>query len=91
MLMLLGLVVFLERGTLSLLHSLLFAFASEATQHVLGLFPSLVFKLLSSRPTCLTAQPLSCCLARHSIARLAKAAFLTDFLVVMPDPALKLS
>jgi hypothetical protein len=88
----LGLVVFLGRGTLPLLHSLLFAFASEATLLVPGLFLSLVFKLLASRPTSLTAQPLSCCLARrHSIARLAKAAFLAHFLVYIPDAALKMS
>ena len=91
MLLLLGLVVFLGRGTLSLLHSLLFAFASEVTLLVLGLFLSLVFKLLASRPTSLTAQPLTCCLARHSIARLANAAFLTHFLVYIPDAALKLA
>jgi hypothetical protein len=38
MLLLLGLVALLRQGTLSLLHSLLFAFAFEATQLVLGLF-----------------------------------------------------
>jgi hypothetical protein len=44
MLLLLGVVVFLGRGTLSLLHSLLFAFAFEATLLVLGLFLPLLFK-----------------------------------------------
>jgi hypothetical protein len=58
---------------------------------VLGLFLSLVFKLLASCPISLTTQPLFCCLARHRIARLAKAAFLTHFLVYIPDTALKLS
>jgi hypothetical protein len=91
MLLLLGLVGFLGQGTLSLLHSLLFAFALEATLLVLGLFLSLVFKLLAPRPTSLSAQPLSCCLARHSIERVARPTFLTHFLVSTPDPALKLS
>jgi hypothetical protein len=90
MLLLLVFVVFLGRGTPSLLHSLLFAFAFEATVLVLGLFLPLVFKLLASRPTSLTAQPLSCFLA-PSIARDAKTAFLTHFLVYIPDAALKLS
>jgi hypothetical protein len=90
MLLHLGLVVFLGRGTLSLLHSLLFAFAFEATLLVLGLFLSLLFKLLVSRPTSLTAQPMSCCLA-PSIARVANPTFLAHFLVSMPDAALKLS
>jgi hypothetical protein len=90
MLLLVGLVAFLGRGTLSLLHSLLFAFALEATLRVLGLFLSLLFELLVSRPTSLTAQPMSCCLA-PSVARVAEPAFLTHFLVSMPDPALKLS
>ncbi len=89
MLLLLGLAVFLGRGTLSLLHSPLFAFAVKATLLELGLFLSLVFMLLASRPTSLTAQPLSCCIARHSIARLAKAAFLAHFLVYIPYAALK--
>jgi hypothetical protein len=90
MLLLLGVVGFLGQGTLSLLHSLLFAFAFEATLLVIGLFLSLVFKLLAPRPTSLTAQPLSSSLA-PSIARVAKAAFLTHFLVSTPNPALKLS
>jgi hypothetical protein len=88
MLLLLGLVAFLGQGTLSLLHSLLFAFALEATLLVLGLFVALVFKLLAPRPTSLSAQPLSFCLA-PSIARVATPTFLTHFLVSMP--ALKLS
>jgi len=91
MLLLLGRVCFLGRGTLSLLHSLFFAFAFEATLLVLGLFLSLVFKLLGPRPTSLSAQSLSCSLARHSIARVATAAFLTHFLDSTPDPALKMS
>ena len=41
---------------LSLLHSLLFAFAFEATLLVLGLFLSHLFELLVSRPTSLTAE-----------------------------------
>jgi hypothetical protein len=90
MLLLLGLVVFLEYGTLSLLHSLLLAFAFEAALLVLGLFLSLVVKLLAPRPTSLSAQPLPCCLA-PSIARLAKPTFLTHFLVSTTDAALKLS
>jgi hypothetical protein len=90
MLLLLGLVGFLGRGTLSLLHSLLFAFALEATLLVFGLFLSLLLKRLVSRTTSLTAQPLSCCLA-PSIAGVANPTFLTHFLVSMPDPALKLS
>ncbi len=90
MLLLLGLVAFLGQGTLPLLHSLLFAFALEATLLVLGLFLSLAFKLLTPLPTSLSAQPLSCSLA-PSIARVAKPTFLTHFLVSMPDPALKLS
>jgi hypothetical protein len=89
MLLLLGLVVFLGPGTLSLLHSLLFAFAWDATLLVLGLFLALFFKLLAPRPTSLSAQPLSFSLAL-SIARVAKRTFLTHFLVSMPDPALKL-
>ncbi len=89
--LLLGLVAFLGQGTLPLLHSLLFAFALEATLRlVLGLFLSLIFKLLAPRPFSLTTQPLSCCLARHNIARLAETAFLTHFLVYIPDAALKL-
>jgi hypothetical protein len=58
MLLLLGIVVFLGRGTLSLLHSLLFAFALEGTLLVLGLFLSLVFKLLAPRPTSLSEPTL---------------------------------
>ncbi len=76
--------------TLSLLHSLLLAFALEATLLVLCLFLSLVFKLLDPRPTSLSAQPLSCSLA-PSTARVAKPTFLNHFLVSTPDPALKLS
>ncbi len=90
MLLLLGLVAFLGQGTLPLLHSLLFAFALEATLLVLGLFLSLFFKLLTPRRTSLSAQPLSCSLA-PSIARVATPTFLTHLLVSMPDPALKLS
>ena len=90
MLLLLGLVGFLGQGTLSRLHSLLFAFALEATLLVLGLFLSLAFKLLAPRPTSLSTQPRSCALA-PSIARVAKPTFRTHFLVSMPDPALKLS
>ncbi len=90
MLLLLGLVGCLGPGTLSRLHSLLFAFALEATLLVLGLFLSLVFKLLAPRPTSLSAQRLSCCLA-PSIACVAKPTFLIHFFVAMPDPALKLS
>jgi hypothetical protein len=90
MLLLLCLIAFLGCGTLSLLHSLLFALAVEATVRVLGLFLSLVFKLLAPRPTSLSVQPLSCSLA-PSIARVAKPTLLTHFLVSMPDPALKLS
>jgi hypothetical protein len=62
----------------------------EATLLVLGLFHSLVFKLLAPCPTSLSAQPLSCSLA-PSIARVARPAFLTHFLVSTPDPALELS
>jgi hypothetical protein len=90
MLLLLGLVCFLGQGTLSLPHSLLFAFALESTVLVLGLFVSLVLKLLAPRPASLSAQPLSCSLA-PSIARVAKPTFLTHFVVSMPDAALKLS
>jgi hypothetical protein len=90
MLLLLGLVAFLGQGTLSLLHSVLFAFAVEAALRVLGLLLSLVFKLLAPRPTSLSAQPLSCSLA-PSIALVAKPTLPTHFLVSMPDPALKLS
>jgi hypothetical protein len=90
LLLLLGLVVFLGRGTPFRLHSLLFAFALEATLLVLGLFLSLVFKLLAPRPTSLSAQPLSCSLA-PSIARVAKPTFLAHSLVSAPDAALKLS
>jgi hypothetical protein len=90
MLLLLGLVVILGRGTLPLLHSVLFALAFEATLLVLGLFLSLVFKLLAPRPTSLSAQPLSCSLA-PSIARVAEPTFLAHSLVYMPDAALKLS
>jgi hypothetical protein len=89
-LLLLGLDSFFGKGTLPLLHSLLFAFALEATLLVLGLFLSLVFKLLAPRRISLSAQPLSCSLA-PSIARVARPTFLTHFLVSMPDPALKLS
>ena len=85
MLLLLGLVAFLGQGTLSLLHSLLFAFVLEATLLVLGLFLSLVCKLLAPCPTSLSAQPLSCSLA-PSIARVAKPTFHTHCLVSMPDP-----
>jgi hypothetical protein len=49
---------------------------------VLGLFLSLVFKLLAPRPTSLSAQPLSCSLAPN-IARVAKQTFLTHFLVLL--------
>ncbi len=91
MLLLLGLVAFLGQGTLSLLHSLLFAFALEAGLLVLGLFLSLVLKLLAPRPTSLSAQPLLSCTLAPSIARVAKPTFLTHLLVSMPDPALKLS
>ena len=49
MLLLLGLVAFLGQGTLSLLHSLLFAFVLEATLLVLGPLLSLLFKLFNSR------------------------------------------
>ena len=35
--------------------------------------------------------PLCCPLAPPSIARVAKSAFLTHFIIFMPDPALKLS
>jgi hypothetical protein len=90
MLLLLGIVVALGQCTLPLLHILLFAFALEAPLLVLGLFLSLVFKLLAPRPTSLSAQPLSCSLA-PSIAHVAKPTFLTHFLVSTPDPALKLS
>ena len=90
MLLLLGLVGVLGQGTLSLLRSLLFAFALEAAQLVLGLFLSLVFELFAPRRTSLSAQPLSCSLA-PSIARVAKPTFLTHFLVSMPNVALKLS
>jgi hypothetical protein len=90
MLLLLGLVGFLGPGTLSRLHSLLFAFAFEASLLVLGLVLPLVFKLLAPRPTSLSAQPLSCSLA-PSIARVARPTFLAHFLVSMPDAALKLS
>jgi hypothetical protein len=89
MLLLLGLVAFLGRGTLSLLHSLLFAFAFEATLLVLALFLSLPFKILVSRPTSLTAQPMSCCLA-PSVARVANPTFLAHLFVSIPDSALKL-
>jgi hypothetical protein len=88
MLLPLGLVAVLGQGTLSLLYSLLFAFALQATLLVFGLFLSLVFKLLA--PTSLSAQHLYCSLA-PSIARVAKPTSLTNFLVSMPDPALKLS
>jgi hypothetical protein len=84
MLLLLGLVAFLGWGTLSLLHSLLFAFALEATLLVLGLFLSLLLKRLVSRTTSLTAQPLSCCLAR-SIAGVANPTFLTHPLDLSHD------
>jgi hypothetical protein len=90
MLLLVGLNAVLGQGTLSLLHSLLFAFALEVAQLVLGLLFSLVFELLAPRPTSLSAQPLSCSLA-PSIARVAKPTFLTHFLVSTPDPALKLT
>ena len=90
MLLLLGLVAFLGQGTLSLLHSFHFAFALEATLLVLGLFVSLVFKLLAPLPTSCSAQPQYCSFA-PSIARVAKPTFLTHFLVYMPDLALMLS
>ncbi len=90
MLLLLGLVAFLGQGTLSLIHSLLFAFAVEATLLVLCLFLSLVLKLLATLPTSLSAQPMSCSLA-PSVSHIAKPTFLTHFLVSMPNPALKLS
>jgi hypothetical protein len=90
MLLPLGLVAVLGQGTLSLLHSLLFAFAKEATLRVLGLFVSLVFKLLAPRPASLSTQPLSCSLA-PSIARVARPTFLTHFVVSMLDLALKLT
>ena len=54
MLLLLGLVALLEQETLALLRRLLFALALEATLLVLGLFLSLVFKLLATRPTSLS-------------------------------------
>jgi hypothetical protein len=86
-LLLLSLVAFLGQWTLSLLHSLLFAFAWEAALLVLSFF---LFLVLAPRPTSLSAQLLSCCLA-PSIARVAIPTFLTHFLVSMPDPDLKLS
>ncbi len=95
MLLLLGLDSFLGQGTLPLLHNLLFAFALEATLWlVLGLFPSLVFKLLAPRRASLSAQSLSClsCSLAPSIACVAKPTVLTHLLVSVPAPqaALKL-
>ena len=92
MLLLLGLVAFLGHGTLSLLHSLLLAFALEATLLVLGLFISLVFKLLVPRLTSLSVHHLSkTCSLTPSITHDAKTTFLTHFLVSMSYPVLKLS
>ena len=54
-----GLVAFLGRRTLSLLHSLLFPVPFDANLFVLSLFLSIVFKLFASRPTSLTVQSLS--------------------------------
>ena len=90
MLLLLDLVTFLGRGTLSLLHILLFTLDFDDTLLVLGLFLSLLFKILVSRPTSLTVQPMSSCLA-PSIAHVVNPTFLTHLLVSMTDPDLKLS